>query len=697
MAGRVTYERKENIGLITVDNPPVNALGHDVRVGFKNALEEGLADRYVQVLVLIGGGRTFPAGADISEFGKSLTEPDLRAVIAAYEASKKPVIAAIHGTALGGGLELALGCHYRIAHETAQVGLPEVNLGILPGAGGTQRLPRLIGIEAALDMITTGKFVKAPEAKDMGIVDEVTDGDLLEAALAFAEKVIEEKRPLRKIRDLKAELKDENIFENYRANFKKRARGLLAPFKCIDCVEYCTTKDFDEGLELERERFSECLNSSQSKGQRHMFFAEREVSKIPDVPKDTPIRPIETVGVLGAGTMGGGIAMNFANAGIPVTLVEANQEALDKGLSIIEKNYANTVKKGRMSQAAMDKRMGLISGSLSYDDFSNVDMVIEAVFEDMALKKEIFTKLDATCKPGAILASNTSTLDLDAIAACTKRPEDVIGTHFFSPANVMKLLELVRGEKTAKDVIATSMKIAKTIKKVAVLAGNCDGFIGNRMLFKYFEQAQYLLEEGALPQDVDKALYDFGLAMGPFAMSDLAGNDVSWRIRQRQKSEAPVGAPYSGETADRICEEGRYGQKTGAGWYDYEPGNRMPQPSKTVEDIILKVSEKKGVKRRSIDEEEIFKRCIYALVNEGAKILEEGIALRSKDIDVTYVYGYGFPVYRGGPMFFADQMGLRNVLSDIERFRDEGVNGNVWEPAPLIEKLVKEGKSFADL
>jgi len=696
MAGRVTYERKDNIGVITVDNPPVNALGHDVRVGFTDALNEGMADRYVQALILIGGGRTFPAGADISEFGKSLTEPDLRTVIAGYENCTKPVIAAIHGTALGGGLELALGCHYRIAAATAQVGLPEVNLGILPGAGGTQRLPRLIGIEAALDMITTGKFVNATKAKDLGIVDEVTDGDLLEEALAFATKVIDEKLPLRKIRDLTAEVKDPGIFDQYRKNFEKRARGLIAPFKCVDCVEYCVTQNFDEGMRLERERFSECLNSSQSKGQRHMFFAEREVSKIPDVPKDTPIRSIETVGVIGAGTMGGGIAMNFANAGIPVTIIEATQDALARGLSIIGKNYANTVKKGRLAQDAMDQRMALIKGSLSYDDLADVDLVIEAVFEEMELKKEIFTKLDAVCKPGAILASNTSTLDLDAIAACTKRPADVIGTHFFSPANVMKLLELVRGKETAKDVIATSMKLSKTIKKVGVLAGNCDGFIGNRMLFRYFEQAQYMLEEGALPQDVDKALYDYGMAMGPFAMSDLAGNDVSWRIRQRQLREAPD-APYSGLIADRICEEGRYGQKTSAGWYDYEAGNRAPLPSKTVEDIILKVSEEKGVKRRTFDDEEIFKRCIYALVNEGAKILEEGIALRSQDIDVVYVYGYGFPVYRGGPMFFADQMGLRNVLEDIRRFRDDGLNGEVWEPAPLLEKLVKKGKSFGDL
>jgi len=697
MAGRVTYERKETIGIITVDNPPVNALGHDVRVGFVEALNEGLADRYVQALVLIGGGRTFPAGADISEFGKSLTEPDLRTVISNFEASSKPVIAAIHGTALGGGLELALGCHYRVALNTAQVGLPEVNLGILPGAGGTQRLPRLIGVEAALDMITTGKFVKAPNALELGIVDEVTESDLLEAAIAFAEKVIAEKMPLRKIRDLKADIKNKDVFDQYRNNFKKRSRGLIAPFKCINCVEYCITEDFDEGMISERERFAECLNSSQSKGQRHMFFSEREVAKIPDVPKDTPVRPIETVGVIGAGTMGGGIAMNFANVGIPVTIVEATQDALDRGLGIIEKNYANSVKKGRITQDAMDQCMGLIKGSLSYDDFANADMVIEAVFEEMELKKEIFTKLDAVCKDGAILASNTSTLDLDAIANCTKRPADVIGTHFFSPANVMKLLELVRGAETSKDVIATTMKVSKTIKKVGVLAGNCDGFIGNRMLFKYFDQAQFLLEEGALPQDVDKALYDFGFAMGPFAMSDLAGNDVSWRIRQRHKSEAPADAPYSGRAADLICEDGRYGQKTGAGWYDYEPGNRTPLQSDTVKDAILKASEEKGIKRRSIDDEEIFKRCIYALVNEGAKILEEGIALRAKDIDVVYVYGYGFPIYRGGPMFFADQMGLRNVLEDIRRFRDEGPHGSVWEPAPLLEKLVKEGKSFGDI
>ncbi len=691
MSDFVSYERRDSVSVITVNNPPVNALGAGVRQGLVSCLKEANADSETNIIVLIGGGRTFPAGADITEFGKPIVEPILSDVIAEYENSSKPVLAAIHGTALGGGFELALGCDYRCAGPGAKVGLPEVKLGVIPGAGGTQRLPRLIGVEAALGVIVTGDPVPADKALASGILDHIVDGDLLEGALAFATSLVAEGKPRRRIRDMKAEASPD-IFENYEKSIARRARGYLAPFKCIESVRASVEMDFDEAMTNERNIFIECMNSPQSQGQRHMFFAEREANKVPDVPKDTPVRPINSAGIVGAGTMGGGIAMNFANVGIAVTMVEVSQEGLDKGLAIIEKNYAATVKKGRMSQADMDTRLSLITGTLDYADFANVDIVIEAAFEGMDLKKEIFGKLDAVCKPGAILATNTSTLDVNEIAAATSRPEDVIGTHFFSPANVMKLLEIVRAKKTSAEVIATTMKLARTIKKVGVLVGVCDGFVGNRMLHAYFGEAQQLVEEGALPQQVDKVLYDWGFAMGPFAVMDLAGIDVGWRIRKGKAETRDPNLPYSSTVADRLAEMGRFGQKTKRGWYIYEEGSRVPTPDPEVEDMLKTVSEEKGITRRNISDEEIFKRCMYQLINEGAKILDEGIAMRSGDIDVIYIYGYGFPVFRGGPMFHAEQIGLKEVYEDVCKFHEQ--NGVLWEPSTLLKTLADDGKGF---
>ncbi|MCW9032755.1 MAG: 3-hydroxyacyl-CoA dehydrogenase NAD-binding domain-containing protein [Rhodospirillales bacterium] len=695
MSSPVSYERKGNVGVITVNNPPVNALGHAVRQGFANGLKTGLADDGAKALVVIGGGRTFPAGADITEFGKPLQEPGLTEVIDGFENSTKPVIAAVHGTALGGGMEIVLGCHFRVAATTAMCGLPEVKLGIIPGAGGTQRLPRIVGAQTALEMITSGNFIKAPKALKMGIFDELIEGDLEEGAVAFAEKVIAENRPIRKVSELSVEA-DSDVFENFRKGIARKSRGYLSPFKCIDSVENATKFPFDEGMAKEREIFIECLSSPQSAGQRFMFFAERTASKVNDVPKDTPLRDLKTAGVLGAGTMGGGIAMNFLNAGIPVTIVEMAQEALDKGIGIIRTNYENTAKKGRLTQEQVEERMALLTGTTDMNDLASVDIVIEAVFENMEVKKDVFAKLNGICKEGAILASNTSTLDVNEIASVTDRPQDVIGLHFFSPANVMPLLEIVRGAGTAKDVLATCMKMAKKISKVGVVVGVCEGFVGNRMLHGYLTQSQRMIEEGATPAQVDKVIFDYGLAMGPFTMADLAGNDVGWRIRLGKLSdEERAERSYTGTIADRICDIGRFGQKTSKGWYDYKTGDRTPYPSDEVLSIIEDVRRDKDINARSIEDDEILKRCIYALVNEGAKILEEGIAQRSSDIDVIYIYGYGFPPYRGGPMFYADQVGLKNVYADICKFQE--THGDVWEPAPLLKKLAEEGKSFSDL
>ncbi|MDC0661205.1 3-hydroxyacyl-CoA dehydrogenase NAD-binding domain-containing protein [Marinobacter sp. SS21] len=697
MSEVVSYRRQGVIGVITVNYPPVNALGHAVRSGLLAALEQGQADADAKVLLLLCEGRTFMAGADIREFGKPMQAPGLPQVIDAYENCRKPVVAAIHGTALGGGLETALGCHYRVALASAKLGLPEVKLGLLPGAGGTQRLPRLTGAQKALELITSGDFVAAPQALALGIVDAVDAGDDIKAVgLAFAQSVADEGKPVRRVRDLSDKVeaaKGSDMFEQFRAGLAKKARGLFSPFKCVDAVEAAFTLSFDDGMKRERELFTECMASPQRAGLIHAFFAEREVAKVPGLAKDTPVRDIDSVGIIGAGTMGGGIAMNFANVGIPVTMVEVKQEALDKGLAIIRRNYENSAKKGRISQAQVEERMALINTSLSYDDFKDVDLVIEAVFENMAIKKEIFAKLDEVCKPGAILASNTSTLDIDEIASATQRPEDVVGMHFFSPANVMKLLENVRGSKTSAEVKATVMAVAKTINKVGVLVGNCHGFVGNRMLHKRGAEAMALVNEGASPQQVDKVLTDLGYPMGQFAMSDLAGIDVGYRIREERRK---AGETVEASWMDKLVEQGRLGQKTQAGVYKYEDGSRTPIVDPVVEQIIADFRAEQGITPRAISDQEILERCMYVMINEGAKILEEGIADRALDVDVVWIYGYGFPAYRGGPMFWADQLGLDTILAAVKTYQDR-VGGAQWQPSPLLEKLVSEGKTFADL
>lgn len=696
MCNVVSYQRLENTGVITIDSPPVNALSVAVRQGLLNCLAEGIADEAVNSLVLICAGRTFIAGADITEFDRPPEAPWLDEVIAAFEASPKPIVAAIHGTALGGGLETALGCHYRVAVSTAKCGLPEVSLGLVPGAGGTQRLPRLVGPVAALEMIASGTPINATRAFELGLVDTLVAGELLEGALAFARQLPMDASRLRRVRDMTADNTgfDGGLFEACRKDFAKKRRGFDAPQRAIDCVEIATTTEIDAGLRREREIFDACLHSDQSKAQRHIFFAERNASKIPDVPKDTPVRPLRSGAVIGAGTMGGGIAMNFANAGIPVYLVDASQEGLDRGLAVIEKNYASGVQKGRMTQAQMDKTMALIRPTLSYNDLADVDIVIEAVFEEMALKKSVFKELDAVCKADAILATNTSTLDINEIASSISRPEQVIGLHFFSPANIMRLLEIVRGEKTAKDVIATAFALSKAIRKVGVLVGVCDGFVGNRMVHPYIRESMFLLEEGATPQQVDKAITEFGMAMGPHAMSDLAGLDVGWRIRKRQAASRPADERYSA-IADKICELGHYGQKTGRGFYIYDPKSRAATPDPEVEALCVAEAALNHVERRTITTEEIVERCIYALINEGARLLEEGIALRASDIDVIYVYGYGFPAFRGGPMCYADMVGVKNVYERVAAFHK--THGALWEPAPLLEKLARDGGTFSAL
>jgi 3-hydroxyacyl-CoA dehydrogenase len=698
MPSVVRYERRGTIGVVSIDNPPVNALSKAVRQGLVDALLQGLGDAEAAALVVVGAGRTFIAGADIREFGKPLEPPDLNFVIAGLETASKPTIAAIHGTALGGGLEVALGCHYRVAVASAQVGLPEVKLGLLPGAGGTQRLPRLVGAKAALDMITTGDFVRAAKAKELGILDEIVDGDLIEGAIRFAQGVVGRSTRERRIRDrgdkIAAAHNPPALFAEYRAAVRKRARGQESPLRCVDAVEAAATMPFEQGLKREREIFQELVASTQSCALIHAFFAEREAMSIPDVPADTPTRPIGSAAVIGAGTMGGGIAMNFANAGIPVTVVETSAEALERGLGIVRANYAATVSKGRLDQAAMDKRLGLIAGTLDLAAIKAADVIVEAVFEEMPIKKEVFAKLDKLAKPGAVLATNTSTLDVNVIAQQTSRPQDVIGTHFFSPANVMRLIEVVRGASTGRDVIATTMKLAKTLAKVPVLVGVCDGFVGNRMIFQYSREAEFLVEEGALPWQIDQALTDWGLAMGPFAMGDMAGLDVGWRIRKQHAASRPNDRRYS-HLADQICEKGRYGQKTNAGWYRYEKGSRTPLPDPDIEQMVLAESRRLGIARQPIADAEIVKRTIYALVNEGAKLLEEGIALRPGDIDVIYIAGYGFPAWRGGPMCYADSVGLDQVYADVKRFHE--THGFWWRPTRLLEKLAREGKRFADL
>ena len=697
MSDAVIRSTEGRIGILTINNPPVNALAAAVRTGIKEGVEAFGKDPNIDAIVLIGGGRTFIAGADIREFGKPPSGPNLNDVIATMENSPKLIVAALHGTPLGGGLETALGAHYRVSLPSTRMGLPEVHLGILPGAGGTQRLPRLTGAKYALDAIISGRHIPAPEAKSKGIVDAIVEGDLLKGAIAHAEMLLAQKAPLRRVRDLKATLESPDLFAETEKAIARKARGFKAPWNIIKTVQAAVELPFDEGMKRERELFVELLTSSESAAQRYYFFAEREAAKVKDVPSDTPQREIKSGGIIGAGTMGGGIAMNFANAGVPVTLLETSQEALDRGLKTIRTNYENTAKRGGMKAEDVDKRMALIKPTLDYNDLKDVDLVIEAVFETMEVKETVFKKLDEIAKPGAILATNTSGLDVNQIANYTKRPGDVIGMHFFSPANVMKLLENVRGKATEKDVIATVMSFSKKIGKIPVLVGVCEGFVGNRMLRMRGIQSAYMMEEGALPQQIDKVVYDFGFPMGPFAMSDLAGNDVGWRIRQGKKEKEKRNVRYTGYVADAICELGRFGQKTGAGYYKYNLPDRTPIPDPEVEKIIEETSKKLGITRRAISDQEILERALYPMVNEGAKILEEGMAQRALDIDVIWVNGYGWPVYRGGPMWWADNVvGLKTIHDALLKYRDAS-GDPFWEPAPLLKKLVQEGKKFSSV
>ena len=696
----VLISRDGDVGILTVNNPPVNALSPGVPQGIASGVEQLEQDDAVKAIVLIGSGRTFIAGADIREFGKMTASgegrrgPGFNAILDRIEKSSKPVVAAIHGTALGGGLETAMACHYRVAIPTALVGQPEVKLGIIPGAAGTQRLPRLAGVARAVEMCAGGDPISATDAHQAGIVDQIIEGDLLPGAVAFARTKIGALP--RRTRDLNSKLGNEQtnapIIAAARDATRKKQRNLIAPLAAIDAVEAATKLPFDEGVKREAELFQQCLFSDQSKGLIHVFFGEREVAKIPGIPKDIAQIPVNKAAVVGAGTMGGGIAMVFANAGIPVLLKETDQGALDRGLATIKKNYANSVKKGRFSPEQMDQRMARITPTLTYDGFDGVDMVIEAVFEGMALKKQIFGELDKIVKQGALLASNTSTLNIDEIASATSRPQWVIGTHFFSPANVMRLLEIVRGKATSKEVIATCMALSKKLGKVGVLVGNCRGFVGNRMFHPYRREAQFLVEEGATVEAVDQALYNFGMAMGPLATGDLAGLDVGWRIR-KEFGDIRDTSTRQPLLEDRLCEKGMYGQKTGAGWYKYD-ADRKPMHNPEIDDLIAQARKDAAITPRTVSEDEIVDRIIYALVNEGARILEEGYALRAVDIDIIYINGYGFPAYRGGPMWYADTVGLKKVYARIQQFEKQ--HGNLWAPAPLLKQLAEEGRTFAD-
>jgi 3-hydroxyacyl-CoA dehydrogenase len=691
-----TFQTHGRIAVVTLDNPPLNGLNHESRAGLAAGIDKAAADTAVDAVIIIGTGKAFSSGADIREFNtpRSTAEPTLRTLIRIAEASDKPVIAAIGGICMGGGLELALGCHFRVASPGAKIALPEVKLGLLPGAGGTQRLPRAIGVEAALNVIVSGATVASEQFKGSGLIDEIIEGPLLDGALAFARKVIAEERPRRRLRDVSIDCPNADAFFQFARNsVGPLSRNFPAPLKCIDAVAAAVSRPFEEGLAFERELFMQLVLSPESRALRHGFFAERAAAKIVDVPEQTSPRPVTSVAVIGAGTMGGGIAMNFLSAGLCVSLLETKQEALDKGVATIRRNYEASVKRGKLSPEKLEQNMALLAPTLSYDDIAAADLVIEAVFEDLAVKQAVFEKLDATAKSGAILATNTSTLDVNRIAAFTKRPQDVVGMHFFSPANVMKLLEVVRGEKTAGDVLVTVMQIAKRINKTAVVSGVCDGFIGNRMIEQYLRQAMFLLEEGAAPQQVDRALERFGMAMGPFRMSDLAGNDVGWYIRKRRYVEKPH-VVYS-RIADRLCELGRFGQKTGLGWYRYETGKRDAIADPAVDELIAGYRKEIGVAPRKIPDDEIVERCVFALVNEGARILEEGIAQRASDIDMVYLAGYGFPVYRGGPMLYADMQGLYNVVRSMARLASHArVDAAFWQPAPLLARLAAEGKTF---
>jgi len=695
MAG-AHYSVEGSVALITMDNPPVNGLGYATRVALVDGLQTANADPKVNAIVLRGSGKAFSGGADIREFGtpKAWMEPNLLSLIRYVEQSDKPVIAAIHAVVMGGGLELALGCHYRICARGTQVALPEVKLGLLPGAGGTQRLPRAIGLQHALNMIVSGSTVMSDRFAGTPLFDQIVDGDPLPAALAFAEKVVSEgsRKPL--VRDLSVREPHAEAYLQFARNVvQSSSKGYPAPMNCLEAVAASVKLPFDEGLKRERALFVELMATEESRALRHLFFAERSASKIPDIGAEVQPRSVRKVALIGAGTMGGGITMNFVNVGIPVVLLETRQDALDRGMATIRGNYENSARKGKLKAGQVQERLGLIHPTLDYADLKDCDMVIEAVFEDMTVKEDVFRKLDSVMKPGAILATNTSTLDVDRIASFTSRPADVIGTHFFSPANVMRLLEVVRGKHTAKDVLATTMQLARTIRKTAVVSGVCDGFIGNRMIEQYSRQGLLLLEEGCTPDQVDKALESWGMAMGPFRMGDLAGNDVGWYIRKRRYQERPD-MKYP-QIADKLCEMGRFGQKTGKGWYQYAPGKRDAVPDPVVNELIVKHREELGVRPRRIGKDEIVQRLVYALVNEGARILEEGIALRASDIDMVYVTGYGFPPYRGGPMCFADGVGLYNVVQAMRRFADNPhAAPEFWTPAPLLSRLAREGKGF---
>ena len=694
-----SYEVRGAVAVITLNNPPVNGLGLATRQAIAAGIEQAVADAAIKAVVITGAGKAFSGGADIREFGspKAIQEPNLLSLIRLCENTPKPVVAAIHTVCMGGGLELALGCHYRVVAPGAQIALPEVKLGLVPGAGGTQRLPRVLGVETALNMIVKGDPVKSEVLAALPgqkLFDRVIEGNLVDGACAFALEVADV-RPLPQVRNLKASHPQGDAYFAFARNTVRAvAKNFPAPEKCVDCVEAATKKGIEEGLLFERGHFLSLMMTPESKALRHAFFGERAASKIPDVPEDTPLRTIATVGVIGAGTMGGGISMNFLNAGIPVTILETQQQALDRGVATIRKNYEAQVKKGKLKPEKCEERMALLKTTLSYEDLKACDLIIEAVFEEIGVKQQVFEKLDSVAKPGAILASNTSTLDVDKIASFTKRPADVVGMHFFSPANVMKLLEVVRGRETAKDVLATVMKVAKTIKKTAVVSGVCDGFIGNRMIEQYSRQAGFLLEEGCTPAQVDKAVEKFGFAMGPFRMGDLAGNDIGWAIRKRRYVEKPH-MRYS-KTADLLCEKGRYGQKTGAGWYDYAPGKRDAIPSAEVVKMIEDHRATLGITPRKISDEEIVHRLVYSLVNEAAKILEEGIANKASDVDMVYLTGYGFPLWRGGPLCYADTQGLFNVVETMKRFaRNPHDDAGFWQPAPLLAQLAAEGKTFS--
>ena len=700
MKGTVHYEVQGNIALMTVDNPPVNPLSSGVRQGLTDGINKALDDDNVEAVVLTGAGRAFIAGADISEFGGQAEGPSLFDCLNTMDNSTKPIIAAINGTAFGGGLEVALCCHYRVISSSAPVGLPEVKLGLLPGAGGTQRLPRLIGAEKALDFILSGDPIPGPQATELGITDEVATGDIVQAGIDFAQKIIDQGGKVRRIRDetsiIENDRDNQEIFETARKSAARKMRNRFAPEMIIQCVEAAVNSgDFDTGLKAEQECFAQCLKHPQREALIHMFFSEREVAKIPDVPKDTQTGSVEQAAVIGCGTMGGGISMSFLNVGIPVKVLEVDQEALDRGMSVIKRNYDIQVQRGRMTEAQVDQRMSLLSGTTQYNDLGTADVIIEAIYENIDVKVEAFKKIESVAKPGAILASNTSGLDIDKMAAATSRPDSVIGLHFFSPANVMKLLEVVRGDQTSKETIATSMKLGRTLNKIAVLSGNAPGFIGNRMLAGYSQQAGEIILQGATPYQVDNVLLQFGMPMGPFQMNDLVGLDLGWRARKLSGIK-PEDVPNTARIADKLCELERFGQKTNRGFYIYPEGSRAGQADPEVVAIVEETSSELDIMRREIDDEEVLKRCLYPLINEGARLLEQGIAIRPCDIDIVYINGYGFPEVTGGPMFWADRQGLDNILSDIKKFKEE-YGGAIWEPAPLLEKLVSEGSGFASL